>query len=181
MPQHSDITTHKPASQGHPASHNHPASRPPAVRALTGVFNHLVQQHRHASDLLQRAKASSWAARRGELWSQARRQLLSHERAEVLEVYSALEGYDAGPAIAEQHTRQSNEMESIINELDAIDTASKDWAPKLLDVIALFEEHVEEEERDFFPRAQGILGESMALELEERYESAQRAILDTLP
>lgn len=149
-------------------------------QSLTGVFRLLAEQHRQTASLLQRAERCAEATERQALWIQIRRQLLSHERGEALELYPSLEGYDAARDIIAQHSRQAEELESVINDVAEVDYASDVWIARLQDVIALFEEHVEEEEADFFPRAQEILGEEGAAELEERFVGAQRQVLDTL-
>jgi hypothetical protein len=147
---------------------------------LTGVFALLVNEHRKASELLQRT-ATETAQERRTSWPLVRRQLLSHERAETLEVYSALEGHEAARDIIEQHSARAGELESVIGELDDIDYDSEHWDAKLRDVIARVEDHVREEETEFFPRAQELLGEAGSLELRERFVSAQREVIHTLP
>lgn len=147
---------------------------------LAGVFGKLVEQHRHLTGMLQRAERCPEPTQRQELWIEIRRHLLSHERGEVLELYPALEGYDAARDIIARHSHQAEEIESVINDLAAVDYDSEEWTDRLKDVLALFEEHVEEEEAELFPRAQEILGEQVAAELEERFVSAQREVLNTL-
>lgn len=149
-------------------------------QSFTGVFRLLAEQHRQVASLLQRAERSAEAAERQALWVEIRRQLLSHERGEALELYPALEGYDAAREIIARHSRQAEELESVINEVAEVDYGSAEWKARVEDVVALFEEHVEEEEGEFFPRAQEILGERTAAELEERYIGAQRQVLNTL-
>jgi Hemerythrin HHE cation binding domain len=146
---------------------------------LTGVFELLVNEHRKASLLLQRAATGATEERRTS-WPLARRQLLSHERAETLEVYAALEGHQAARDILAQHAASAGQLESVIGELDNIGYDSEDWYDKLRDVVAAFEEHMREEETEFFPRAQELLGEAGSLELRERLVSAQREVVHTL-
>jgi hemerythrin superfamily protein len=150
------------------------------VRPLAGVFETLVMQHRQILDLLRRARASSSAARRKALWVDARRELLSHERAEELAVYASLEGHDAAQMLLEQHGDQSVQLELAIADLDATECDSVDWIEQLGDMMAMIEEHVRDEETDFFPRAQELLGENTARELEDPFATAQREVRDTL-
>lgn len=173
MPQTSQSSTDPGTHRGRDA----PSQRP---NALTGVFRKLVEQHQQLAGLLQRLMRLESPESRRELWSEVRRELLSHERGEALEVYAALEGYDAGRGIIEQHYGQANEIESTINELDAIDYGAHEWGTKLLDVVALFEEHARDEEAEFFPQAQELLGEQAARELVEQFESAQNAARGTM-
>src|SRR5687767_1231587 len=69
----------------------HAAQRPASttLRPLAGVFETLAEQHRQILYLLRRASSTRGRAKRRELWTQARRQLLSHERAEEQAVYAA--------------------------------------------------------------------------------------------
>jgi hemerythrin superfamily protein len=154
-----------------------PASAP--ARALVGVFETLVNEHRKAAELMQRIEHQSAESRR-EAWPILRRQLLSHDRAEELEVYAALEGYDGARDILERHKFESAELEGAINELDAIDYASERWATTLQDIVASFQDHVRDEETEYFPRMQQLLGEGKARELHERFVSAQREVIHTL-
>jgi hemerythrin superfamily protein len=157
-----------------------PSTEAHGFRGATGVFQKLQAQHEQLAALFERAKSENEPARRGELWTEIRRQLLSHERAEELEIYAALEGYDAARDLLDEHSRDVRELEFVISDLELVDFASNEWVAHLLEVAALFEEHVREEEESFFPVAQELLGEQAAHGLEEGFASVQREIIDTL-
>lgn len=140
----------------------------------------LIAQHEQLAGLLGRARSAPDPERRAEIWAEARRQLLSHERAEELEIYAALEGNGAARELLEEHSREARELEFVIGELDIVDYASEEWMAHLLEVTALFEEHVREEEESFFPCAQQLLGDAAGGEMEARFASAQREIIDKL-
>jgi|SRR5688572_5013212 len=156
-----------------------PSSTRARASAFVGVFETLVNEHRKAAELMQRIAHQS-AASRQEAWPILRRQLLSHDRAEELEVYAALEGYDGARDILEHHKLDAGEFEGSINELDAIDYGSERWVAKLRDIVASFEDHVRDEESNYFPRMQQMLGEAKARDLHERFVSAQREVIHTL-
>lgn len=149
-------------------------------RPLTGVFATLVEQHRQVLELLRHAGAVPDAPRRQERWVDARRRLLSHERAEATVIYAALEGYETAGTLLAQHSLQAAEIESAIEEVDATEAESDRWLERLRDVTALVDDHVRDEETDFFHRAQRLLGENAARELVERFMSAQRDVLHAL-
>jgi hemerythrin superfamily protein len=151
-----------------------------AGRPLTGVFATLVDQHREVLELLRHAGTAPDATRRQERWVEARRRLLSHERAEASVVYAALEGFDAVDTFLQQHTQQALELETAVQDLDASDAESDLWIERLRDVLALLDDHVRDEETDFFQRAQRLLGENTARDLDDRFASAQRDILHSL-
>jgi hemerythrin superfamily protein len=157
--------------------HTSSAGAPP--REVTGVFEILVNEHRKAAELMQRISHQSVEARQ-QSWPLLRRQLLSHDRAEELELYAALEGYAGARDILKHHKLDAGELEGAINELDAIDYDSESWLAKLRDIELLFQDHVYDEESEYFPRLQELLGEDKARELHERFVSAQREVIHTL-
>jgi hemerythrin superfamily protein len=149
-------------------------------RPLAGVFQTLAEQHRRLLELLRDAGSIDSAAQRRERWAEARRRLLSHERAESQVVYAALQGNESATPVLQQHAGQVTELERAVAELDAIDGGSDDWIGRLRDVMALVDDHVRDEEQNFFPRAQRLLGEDAARALDHPFDSAQRDILHTL-
>jgi hemerythrin superfamily protein len=167
---------------GHTAHGKHTGqlgAPPVSARVPTGVFVTLIEQHRQVAELLIQAGSSDSASKRAERWAEARRRLLAHERAEALEVYAALEGRSAADKTLEQHSQQAREIESAVFEMDTLDAESDAWIERLRDVIALLDDHVRDEESDFFPRVQNLLRESAA-DLDERYSSTYRDMLHTL-
>lgn len=150
-----------------------------AGRPLTGVFVTLTEQHRQVLELL-RLAGTVPDARRQERWTEARRRLLSHERAEAAVVYAALDGFDAASTLLHQHTGQAAELETAVEELDDTDAESSLWIERLRDLMALVDDHVRDEETDFFQRAQRLIGENGAHDLDERFTSAQRDVLHSL-
>src|SRR5262245_63544279 len=77
------------------------------VKGLTGVFNKLAEQHKEVSALLKRVSMSHEPAKRLELWRMIRTNLLSHERAELREVYPAFQSHPELENIAQQHEQQA--------------------------------------------------------------------------
>jgi hemerythrin superfamily protein len=154
-------------------------AHPSSGRTLTGVFEVLVNEHRKAALQFERIMHEP-AASREQSWPILRRQLLSHDRAEELEVYSALEGYGIARDIVEHHHQQAAELEAAINELAAIDYGAERWMDRFNNLHALFEQHAKDEEDEYFPRAQELLGESSARDLHERFVSAQRDVIHKL-
>ena len=150
------------------------------ARPLAGVFETLSEQHRQALDLLRSAGTPQPASKRHERWEAARRWLLSHERAEMETVFSALEGYPAADKLLKAHTQQAIEMESAINQLESTPVESDAWIERLRDVMALLDDHLRDEENEFFQRAQELLGENTARELEEPFMARQRELLHAL-
>lgn len=150
------------------------------ARPLAGIFETLSEQHRQAMELLRSAGTPQAPSKRYESWEAARRWLLSHERAEMDTVFSALEGYTGADTLLKAHTQQAIEMESAINQLESTPIESDTWIERLRDVMALLDDHLRDEENEFFQRAQELLGENTARELDGPFMARQRELLHAL-
>jgi hemerythrin superfamily protein len=149
-------------------------------KGLKGVFTKLAEQHRQVSSLLSTIEKTDDLTRRAALWAEIRRELVSHEQAELLQVYPILEDYETTREIARLHTQAAGELETAVQELDGIGFQSDAWQPALERLIQKVRAHVELEEEQFFPRAQEILGDDVARELEVPFERAKELALQRL-
>lgn len=139
---------------------------------LSGVFRHLVREHGEVSALLMRLKFTSDPALRRELWSEVRAELLSHERAETSEVYPTLRQDAQTQTMVQEHDRDAYDLEELVDELTAIDVKSERWQPALERLIAAVQEHVRDEEEEYFPIADHAFKERSD-DMLARYERAK--------
>ena len=109
------------------------------------------------------------------LYPTIRRELLAHEKAELAAVYPELAECPETSTIATRHATEASELQLIINALDALDFGDERWSSAFDRLAGLVKAHIEEEENDFFPKAQAIIGEERAKELESRYEASKSA------
>jgi hemerythrin superfamily protein len=142
------------------------------LEGLEGVFRHLVREHGEASALLMRLKLSSDPDVRRELWPTVRRELLAHERAETLVVYPALRTVADTRIMAEEHDRDARELEEAIDALNRVAVDGAEWQPALEQLIQLVQEHVQDEEEEYFPIADRAFKERSGALL-ERFEAAK--------
>ena len=75
-----------------------------------------------------------------------------------------------------KHNAEAHELEKAIADVDALDFASDEWQPTFERLFALVQAHVEEEENDFFPRAQEVIDEDESKQLLKRFEEAKQAV-----
>jgi hemerythrin HHE cation binding domain-containing protein len=143
------------------------------AQGLVGVFNVLAQQHEQAASLLTRAKQANDPAKRRELWSQVRCELICHERAELGTVYPVFEENPASADMARAHADSARDLEAAIANVDALGYDSDSWEGSLQSLIQLVQQHVEQEEQEFFPRAQDTIGKDAAHGLERPLLAAQ--------
>jgi hemerythrin superfamily protein len=142
---------------------------------LRGVFLHLAEEHGEVGALLKRVSKSDDAAVRRDHWSKIRSELLSHEQAEMAEVYPLLTSNEATREIVALHSQEAGQLKEAIAAVDALDYASPAWGPAFERLITLVQQHVAEEENEFFPRAQEVIGEDQSKAVLERYEAAKQA------
>ncbi len=141
---------------------------------LRGVFLHLAEEHGEVGSLMKRVSKSGDPKERAELYPRIRSELLAHERGEVAEVYPMLSEHVATRDIAAAHDAEAQQLEKAIHKVDAIGYADPEWGPAFEHLFQLVQQHVAEEENDFFPKAQAILGEGEANAMLERYEAAKK-------
>lgn len=144
-------------------------------KGLTGVFKHLMEEHGKVGALVSRVKGSSDEKIRAELYPTIRKELLAHERGELVAVYPVLAQHAETRGIASQHETEAKELEAAIAAVDALTYSDPGWEAAFEHVATLVEEHVEEEETDFFPKAQEVLGDDEAKALLPRFEAAKHA------
>jgi hemerythrin superfamily protein len=149
------------------------------LEGLTGVFRHLEEEHGKVSALLMRLKASSDPSVRRELLPTIRYELLAHEQAELKEVYPVLRENAQTRGVAEAHATHADRLESAMAALTDTAVDSHQWPMVLEQLVEEVKHHVREEEEDFFPLAQQVVGER-AGEMRERYELAKAAALKQL-
>jgi hypothetical protein len=144
------------------------------LRGLVGVFKVLSEQHGEAGALLKRVKHDP--AKRAELWPKIRLELVSHEKAELREVYPVLREHDRTRALAERHEAEASQLSALIERIHATEMASAEWLQLFEQLIDQVEQHVTEEENDIFPKAQEVIGAARAKEIEPRFLAAKKQI-----
>jgi len=135
-------------------------------RGLRGVFTALAEQHHEVGSLLARAESATDPEKRQELWNEIRKELISHEQAELIDLYPLLESNELTRGISRDHASDVEALEPLIQEIARIGVASSEWAPAIRRLIATVKAHVKLEETKLFPAAQDALGETVAKELE---------------
>lgn len=157
---------------------SHGMGKVKAVKArlsgLVGVFQTLAEQHGEVTVLLEKAKSSD--DKFTQLWPTIRRELISHEKAEMREVYPVLRARDATRQLADHHDAEASQLEQLIASIDecAIGSpARRELYQRLIDTVL---HHAREEETEIFPKAQDAIGKDQAEALETRFLTAKQQI-----
>jgi len=146
------------------------------AHGLVGVFATLAEQHGEAHSLLGRLAADP--AKHGALWPTIRAALVSHEGGELREVYPALREYRELIALADLHEGQATQLSAAVEAVGLLGDQPKpeQLMPLLRNLMRLVESHVAEEEGDIFPRAQEVIGDARAKELDGKFVAAAKRI-----
>lgn len=145
-----------------------------SVEGLAGVFKTLMAEHGEILALLMRVKASSDPEVRRRLFPRIRKELLSHEKAEILVLYPVYRRHADLARIAEQHAQEAHALEGLVERLHGMDVAGQSWGPAFQELVSLVQRHVRDEEDDHFPIASRAFGEqSAALDSQYRQSKAE--------
>jgi hemerythrin superfamily protein len=147
------------------------------VSGLVGVFKVLAEQHGQVAGLLERARTSD--DRLTQLWPTIRRELLSHELAEIREVYPVLRMHPDLRDVADHHDREAAEIEQLIGWIQEMAIGSPerhDAYDRLVDAVL---RHAREEENTIFPRVQRTIGKQTAQALLPRFLATRTQFLES--
>jgi len=145
-------------------------------KGLRGVFLHLAEEHGEVWALMKHVSKTSDAQVRREHFPHIRTELLSHEKGELSEVYGVLANYEQLRATVLKHNDEAHALEKAIADVDAQDFASEEWGTCFQRLFTLVQAHVEEEENDFFPKAQQVIDEDESKQILARYEVAKKSV-----
>ncbi len=143
---------------------------------LRGVFLHLAQEHGEVGELMRHVAKSNDPKVRREHFPHIRAELLSHEKGELSEVYSVLANFEAMRSVVLKHNAEAHDLDKAIAAVDVLEFDSEEWQPAFEHLFALVQTHVEEEESDFFPRAQELIDEDESKVLLKRFEEAKQSV-----
>jgi hypothetical protein len=151
------------------------------VKGLTGVFEQLTREHGEVSALLLRVRSSSDPKVREELFPTIRAELLTHEKGEVADVYSAFREHPELVDFADDHDTEALRLQTILGRLAEMDYADASWSGLFGELVELVTRHVKLEEDKYFPAASRIMGREESERLLEQYMATKQGAMQNLP
>lgn len=146
-----------------------------AVSGLQGVFRQLADEHQEVATLLITASLTSDAEKRADLWSSIRLNLTAHEHAELEVVYPEFEMHASLMDIVSEHEDEADHLEALIHNVDSAPVASAQWDTAIKQLQSAVLRHAAKEQREFFPRAQEVIGGRRLAELNDQYLASKSA------
>lgn len=102
-------------------------------------------------------------------------ELVRHSVAEEMYLYpTAKRALPDGGPLSEQEIAEHAEAEKLMNRLDGLDATDPEFDPAVARLIEAIRHHVDEEERDLFPRLRQACTQDELLKLGRKVEAAKR-------
>lgn len=139
------------------------------------IYTKLKADHASAAGVLQRLADtdSTNTAQRKTLFAELKHSLTKHSEAEDEVVYAELLKHDATRDLIRDGQQEHQRIESLLHELERMDTADPQWGIRLQTLKGVVEHHVHEEENRVFPRAQTLLTSQQAEDLGRQFTQAK--------
>jgi hypothetical protein len=99
---------------------------------------------------------------------------------ELAEVFPVFLGHVELAGFVEEHRRDAEKLEALIDDLARTAPGDAMWSPRLADLIESVGQHATEEEDAFFPKASRVLGPKKSDALLKRFEAAKTRIAKTI-
>jgi hypothetical protein len=139
--------------------------------AMTNIYDEL-----RASHARQRRLCSSMVrtlarnpAKREALFRELRIELAAHAAAEERYLYVPILMYDMGLNSARHALAEHHDMDELVEELQALDSAEEAWGTKASELVHKVRHHLKEEETKFFQVSGKLLSPAQKARLAEQY------------
>jgi hypothetical protein len=139
------------------------------------IYTKLKDDHQAASTILQQLAQTTAtdAARRQTLFADLKHRLMRHSTAEEATFYSILRQHDEMRDCIRDAQQEHQRIETLLHQLDRMDTTDPQWGGTLQTLKGLVEHHVHEEEGKVFARARNILPAWQAEDLGRQFAQAK--------
>jgi hypothetical protein len=146
---------------------------------MTDIYDELrashVKQRRLCSSMV-RTPAKS-RAKREALFRQLRVELAAHAAAEERYLYAPILMYDMGLNSARHALAEHHDMDELVEDLQALDSAGEAWGTKASELAHKVRHHLKEEETKFFQISGKLLSASRKVRLAAQYRKDYERML----
>ncbi len=139
---------------------------------MISVIDVLKRDHRKIEDLFEKIDQSEDFAKRLETFNEISSELNAHVVAEEEILYPRAARKDETKAEANRAYNEHDEIRRGISKVERIKSAGNEWSSAIKELKKTVEQHVNEEERTFFPKVEKVFSLS---ELEEMAHLVQRS------
>jgi hemerythrin superfamily protein len=141
----------------------------------------LARDHREVENLFAQYESATEAERKTQVAHQVVHDLAVHGEIEELRFYPRLrEVLEDGDRLADEAIEEHLAIKETLNAIDSMSADEDGFDARMRELMAEVRHHVEEEERELFPRIRQALSEDDLRELGERMDRA-RSMVPTRP
>ena len=142
------------------------------------VFNLLKKDHKEVKQLFKKIEKSSDSAvkQREKTFQQIVKELDIHTQVEEQIVYPRLKEIKQFKDLIGEAYEEHHVAKQLIKEIEALSADNEQWKAKVSVLKEIIEHHVEEEEKELFPKAQKALGKDESKELGKRVEQEKQRL-----
>jgi cytochrome c556 len=142
-------------------------------RAMSNIYDELRASHarqRRLCSSMVRTRASN-PAKREALFRELRIELAAHAAAEERYLYAPILMYDMGLDSARHALAEHHEMDELVEDLQALDSAGQAWGTKAGELVHKVRHHLKEEETKFFQVSGKLLSATQKVRLAKQYRN----------
>jgi len=132
-------------------------------------FRSLHDQRGSILTMLERARVD--ARCRGDVWPQVRREILAHDRIDLVSATRILGDSPELEALVGGHASTAGGIVALVATIDRLDPSSEDWRDAISDLQALFIRQSALEENQVVPQARRLLGVGLTIESPDKARS----------
>lgn len=140
-------------------------------------FTLLKQDHDEVAKLIK--KCEQEGAKKGAMdtFKKIARNVAVHTRLEETMFYPRFKNEDQLESLLSDAYKEHDQVDRILAEMAALTPDDEQWEQKLTELKECIEHHVKDEEKEFFPKAQKVLGKDGAQELGEAMADEKKEMM----
>jgi hemerythrin superfamily protein len=133
----------------------------------------LKQDHQKVKGLFQEIRQATDEAKRKELFDKIDMELEIHAHIEETVFYPAIEKHEEIKGMVAEALEEHKKAKTLLDELEELGADNHDFGSKFQLLMEAVEHHVEEEEREMFPKIRELFEEDGLEQLGQELESAK--------
>ncbi len=143
------------------------------------IFERIKQDHDDAREVMSKLKDTTARAEktRLELFTHFKLDMWAHHKIEEAVFYAHLRDDTKMSGESYEALNEHHVANGLLEELDTFPVTSEEWGVKFGAVSELIDHHMEEEEKDFFPKAKKLLSKETADIMGQRFDARKKVVL----
>lgn len=134
----------------------------------------LITDHEKAERIFDEIKAADSTAQRQALVAQLDAELTRHTTIEERVLYPFVRSeVEGGPELIEEAEREHAEAKAVLERVATLDVSTEDFGKELTQLEKLVSHHVDEEEKELFPKLEESTGDEQLMRLRRDLETAR--------